>query len=315
MALRLVCPRDRLPLKGDKDALACAAGHIYPIYGGIPVFNLGEVGQTHPSAARALQAREILADLARDDGTTPPLHELHPFVRSVLIGTCGPLYAPIAQSIDHYPIPELPALAGGDGASFLEVGCNWGRWSIAAAQRGYAVTAVDTNFAALVVARRVFRQFGLNASFVCADARHLPFEAASFDVVFSYSVFMYFSKDDARAAIAEAGRVAAGQTVVQMANKYGVRNLYHRARRRGSASDPLRVRYWSPGELLSVFTKLVGPSSLSIDGVIGRDVTASELASLLPAHRVAVGLSRGLKKFGLLTPIADSLFVRSRTTL
>ncbi len=312
MHSNLVCPRDGLPLNRSSDGLACTAGHTYPVHDGIPVFILGEVEQTHPSAARALHAAEILRDLALDDGETPPLHELHPFVRSVLVDTCGNLYAPIAGSIDHYPKPDLPLKSERPGATFLEIGCSWGRWSIAAAQQGYSVTAVDSNFRALVVARQVFRQFGLNARFVCADARHLPFNTHGFDVVFSYSVFMYFSKENARAAIAEAGRVAAVRSVIQMANKHGIRNLYHRARRTNSQDDPLRVRYWSPRELLMVFEELIGPSSLSIDGVIGRAVKRSEFPGLLPRHRLAVRLSERLRKFGVLAPIADSLYVHSR---
>jgi SAM-dependent methyltransferase len=310
-AVNLVCPRDRLPLVRSKDSLTCSAGHSYPIHGEIPVFILGEAEQTHPSAERALRVEEILRDLARDDGQTPPLHELHPYVRSVLIGTCGSLYAPIAQSIDRYPIPELPSLPPRAGATFLDIGCNWGRWSIAAAQLGYSVTAVDTNLAALVVARRVFRQFGLAGTFICADARHLPFAAASFDLAFSYSVFMYFTKENARAAIAEAARVSTDRVLIQMANKFGLLSLYHRARRDGSMADPLRVRYWNPRELLSVFNELAGPSTLIVDGVVGRGLSASERAGLLPHHRLAVAASAWLKALRLLAPIADSLFVQS----
>jgi SAM-dependent methyltransferase len=312
MTSKLVCPRDRLPLVCSRGGLTCAAGHSYPVHDGIPVFIIGEVEQTHPSAERALQVAHILSDLACDDGETPPLHDVHPFVRDVLVGTCGNLYAPIARSIDHYPIPELPLQPERQGDRFVEIGCNWGRWSIAAAQQGYSVTAVDANFRALVVARRIFRQFGLTGTFICADARHLPFAPRSFDLAFSYSVFMYFSKEDARAAIAETARVTAGRSLIQMANKHGIHNLYHRARGSGSADDPLRVRYWSRSELLSVFNELVGPSFLSIDGVIGRSVKASELESLLPRHRIAVRLFEWLRKFRILTPVSGSLYVHSR---
>jgi SAM-dependent methyltransferase/uncharacterized protein YbaR (Trm112 family) len=312
MHTNLVCPRDRLPLARSRDELTCPAGHAYPVHDGIPVFILGEVRQTHPSATRALDAAEVLCDLALDDGSTPPPDELHPFVRDVLADTCGNLYAPIADSIDHYPIPDLPLQVGPPGGGFLEIGCSWGRWSIAAAQRGLAVTAIDSNFRALVVARRVFRQFGLKARFVCADARHLPFADASFDCVFSYSVLMYFDKEAARAAIAEIGRVAAGQSLIQMANRNGVRNTYHRLLRSGSPDDPLRVRYWTPRELVAAFGEAVGPSSLEIDGVIGRGVRASELGALLPRHRRAVGFFEWLKRFKALLPIADSLYVRSQ---
>ena len=62
-------------------------------------------------------------------------------------------------------------------------------------------------------------QLGVEAEYVVGDARHLPFPDASFDVVFSYSVFQHFSKRRARRVRRDRPRAEAGGTsLIQMAN-------------------------------------------------------------------------------------------------
>ena len=56
---------------------------------------------------------------------------------------------------------------------------------------------------------------------------------ARLTTVFSYSVIQHFSREDARAAVAEIGRVLDrdGEARVQMPTRYGIRCLYHQMRR------------------------------------------------------------------------------------
>jgi SAM-dependent methyltransferase len=311
MHRELVCPRDHKSLSRCGDFLVCNAGHQYPIRGGIPIFILDEAEQTHDEALRALQQSATDLELMHDDGRTRPKEELHPVVRDVLGATSGFMYEAIKYSIDHYPIPSLRIAPTCRGDTFLDIGCNWGRWSIAAAKAGYSVTGIDPSFGALVVAKYVFRQFGLQARFVCADARYLPFRNDSFDTTFSYSVIQHFSKLNARYALSEIARVTRRSSLIQMPNKFGLRSMYHRIKRFGSLPLQFEVRYWSPEELLSVFTEAIGPSHLSIDGFFGLGMQASDLRSFLPTHRALVRTSEWLRKYDTLTLFADSLYVHS----
>src|SRR5262249_51760405 len=172
------------------------------------------------------QRVEVKEKLSRLD------HEpIDPVVNALVVATSGNLYREVRGHLTTYPIPEL-RLPGGSG-HFLDVGCNWGRWCIAAARKGYQVVGIDPSLGAELAARRVSQRLGLDVSFVVADARFLPFAAASYDVVFSYSVLQHLSKADAAAALREVARTLApgGCSLIQMPNVFGIRSLYHQLNR------------------------------------------------------------------------------------
>lgn len=155
----------------------------------------------------------------------------------------------------------------------------------------------------------------IDASFICADARYLPFADRAFDVVFSYSVIQHFSRQNARIALKEIGRVARKTSFIQMANKYGIRSLYHQARHLRRAEGLFDVRYWTPGDLLAEFTACIGPSELSVDGFFGLGMQPRDAHDFLLHHRVIVAASEALRAVSKivhpLTHVADSIYVRS----
>ncbi|MDX6516261.1 MAG: hypothetical protein QOH73_1927 [Gaiellaceae bacterium] len=305
----LVCPRDKTALRSEGDVLVCSGGHRYPVVDGVPVLVVDELAPTQPgywaSTHEVEQARERAAHVAAHP-------TLDPYVRELLVGTCGNLYR--RARLDRYPIPELP-LPPGEGRLFVELGSNWGRWSIAAAQKGYRVIGVDPSIAAVLAGRRIAEHLGVELELVVADARALPFADASVDVVFSYSVLQHFAKADVRTALAEAGRIVrpGGTTCIQMANAWGLRNLALRARRRFAEADGFGVRYWSPRELRRAWLELVGPAVLRPDGYFTLNGQPSDRDLLPQPERAFVGASAALcalaRKLPPLTAVADSVQV------
>jgi SAM-dependent methyltransferase/uncharacterized protein YbaR (Trm112 family) len=308
----LACPRDGGALEAKGELLVCAEGHEYPLVDGIPVLVVEEVEPTQPG----YWARPEQIEAVRE--AEPPAVEgdgVDPYVAELIIGTHGNLYRHLAQGIDRYPIPDFP-LPRGHGELLLDIGCNWGRWSIAAERAGYRAVGIDPSFEAIVAARRIARQLGEEPRYVVADARALPFADATFDVVFSYGVLQHFSKADVAVSVAEIARTLkpGGYSWVQMPNALGVRNLYQLARRRFREGERFEVRYWRPSELRRAFAA-IGPTALTTDGFFTLNPQKRDLDLLPRRYRALVHASEGLRRASerarFLTNVADSVNVRS----
>jgi SAM-dependent methyltransferase len=310
----LVCPRDRMPLAADRDALRCAAGHTFPLVDGIPLLLLEEEEPTHAWCRRSLE----LAESGR--GAEPPVAAgadgVDPWVQEQLVHTCGRLYSASRGALTRYPIPTLPLPPGG-GARFLEIGCNWGRWCIAAGRAGYRAVGIDPSLSGIAAARRVARDLGVDADFLVGDGRHLPFPDDTFDFVFSYSVLQHFPKRQVEATLSEAQRVLApgGRMLVQIANGHGAASVAKRVAGLAGWRDPGHLRYWSPRELRETFERLVGPTRLSVDGFFTLNPQGADLDLLPHAARAVVRASNALRAASRRVPalvhVADSVYVEA----
>ena len=330
----LVCPRDASALTPANGALACREGHSYPIVDGIPVMLLDDVRQTFGAAASSLaRARgERIDDRAPDlylesveisDAEKRGVIELaarhpqvDPVVAYLVAATNGLLYKHLIGQLTTYPIPDV-ALPPGNGRLLLDVGCSWGRWTLAAATRGYDAVGIDPSLGAVMAARRVARQLGVPARFVVGDARHLPFAPGTFATVFSYSVIQHFSREDAARAVSEIGRVLDrdGVARVQMPTRYGIRCLYHQLRRGFGDGSGFEVRYWLLRDLQRMFSERIGPSAFEVDGYFGIGLQQSDRHLMTPFRRVVLHASAMMtaasRRVSWLINIADSVYVRS----
>jgi SAM-dependent methyltransferase/uncharacterized protein YbaR (Trm112 family) len=331
---RLVCPRDHGPLSDAAGALRCAAGHVYPIVEGVPVMLLADVPQTFNAAGGSLaRASGHTADLRATDLYLESVEisddEKHgvlelaakqpvidPVVSYLVAATNGLMYRHLIGRLESYPIPEID-VAPGEGRALLDVGCSWGRWSFAAARRGYTVIGIDPSLGAVMAARRVARQLNLAATFLVGDARHLPFAAGAFDTVFSYSVIQHFSRTDASHAVAEIGRVLrpGGQARVQMPTRYGLRCLYHQARRGFSDGDGFEVRYWRARDLSRLFSERIGQSRLEVDGYFGIGLQQTDAHLMTAPRRAVLRASKAMTalsgRLPWLVRMADSVYVQA----
>ncbi len=333
----LVCPVSREPLRLEGNFLV-SASRRYPVIDGMPVMLLDDVTQTIGVARATLDVAQSVAEGKSDGGG--PLYlgtlgfneegrkkaealalkggDYDPVVATMLHATSGNAYGHLVGSeLQSYPIPKIDFEYGPPG-TLLDVGCNWGRWSMAAARKGHSVVGVDPQLGAALAARRVAKQLGLNARFVVGDARFLPFRRHSFDYVWSYSVLQHFSRQDVRATLQQINNVAkpGGSCVVQMANAVGVRNFYQMARRRFRKPTAFNVRYWTPWELESVFTEHVGATKLKIDCFLGLGLRASDFRHMKLSGKLASLVSESLRGVGKVVPgmqlVADSVYCVSR---
>ena len=313
----LVCPRDYSNLRLEDNTLICPRGHTYPYLDGIPIMLLEEEKPTHEGFFRkTFEQITSSCELHQlDDGaTSEEAVDLH--VQRIVAGTCGMMYKPLIGKLTSYPIPEL-RLPQASGQCFLDIGCNWGRWCISAARKGYAPVGIDPSLDAIWAARRVARQLEVSVIYVVADARHLPFVSNCFDVVFSYSVLQHFDKGDVRLSLAEIARTlkTSGISLIQLPNVFGLRNLYNRLRVGFREPTAFNVRYWSLSELKNTFSDFIGPTSLSVDGYFSLDAQISDIDLFPLRYRLVVYCSEILRRMSekvqWMEYFADSLYVKS----
>jgi SAM-dependent methyltransferase len=327
----LVCPRDYSSLTNVEGRLRCRFNHTYPIIDGVPVLLVREAEQVFAAATASLAQQSTGCDdpyhidtLGIDDSEKAMLRrrlstqtESVDPVASFLVGaTNGIAYKRLVGTLRDYPIPSL-RLPPGKGRVLLDIGCGWGRWSIAGALRGYATVGIDPSLGAVLAARRVAAKFGLAPRFVVADARFLPFRSGSIDAAFSYSVIQHFSRPDARQAVSEIGRVLrhGGEAFVQMPTVLGLRCLYHQARRRFRAARGFEVRYWTIPALRRLFAQAIGPAKVTIDCYFGIGLQPSDRHLMPLTARAAISASELLRRMGNIFPplswLADSVYISS----
>lgn len=259
------------------------------------------------------QARNGLVAPDESDGT----ERIHPLVQRWVAASNGILYVPLVGKLTRYPIPDIRLPRGG-GASLLDIGASWGRWSISAALKGYTVTSLDPDIYALRAAKKVARQHGVEIDPVCADARFLPFSDDSFDCVFSYSVLQHLPKADVLTTLSEVRRVLkpGGYCLIQMPNKIGIRSLQHQFRRHFRQARGFEVRYWSPRELRASFTDAIGTSDLLVDCFFGLGLQPSDIDIMPSKYRAVIRMSEALRHISERLPalgrLADSLYVRAK---
>jgi SAM-dependent methyltransferase/uncharacterized protein YbaR (Trm112 family) len=326
----LECPRDHLELHLESDHLCCARGHKYPIVSGVPVFLLAEKEQTIGIAVASLKAAE--------GATGGPLYvdtlglsekekrgierdwivgrNIDPAISYLIGATSGLGYVNLIGRLESYPIPEIPVETA-TGELLLDVGCNWGRWSVSAARKGWSVVGIDPSLGAILAAQRAFSGMRLDMTFVCGDARFLPFRANLFQCAFSYSVIQHFKETDAWLCIEELGRVLrrGGVAKIQMAHKGGLRSTYSRTRRNYVNSGPFRVRYWSLASMREVFEKKIGSVALHAEAFGGLGLLVEDQNYVTAKAKVLIAISVFLKKVSTfvrpLIYVADSVYVVS----
>lgn len=327
----LVCPVDRQALRYSSSTSLGCGEHTFPVVGGIPVLLTNSDEPTHGYLSATLHLVGIQEmgdkswmptavrdglDLSREVRSLEP-DEIDDFVQGEIVRTNGWLYRNALGRLTRYPIPRF-RISEGKGKTLVDIGSNWGRWSLSAAREGFQVTAVDPWLPAALAGQRVARQLGLHVRFVVADARALPFADGAVDASFSYSVFQHMSEEDATRSIAEMARVtrSGGVMLVQLPNIFGLRQLQNRLVQIITRNQRrFRVRYWTPTAMRRAFASSSATVDLEVDGFFSLNPQATDIDLMAKRHALVVRTSEFLRRVSSRIPalavVADSLYVRA----
>lgn len=304
----LSCPIDRAPLTSTGDKLTCERGHSFAIEMGVPIFS------DHP---RREPKPQNMAPCAID-----PASPVDPFVNDWIVNTNGNLYWQVRGRLPHYPIPQWPGGAPPrPGASVVDLGCGWGRWTMSAAKAGYKPIGIDIHVDALQAGVRVSGKLGLDCGFVCNGIDQLPFGDNTIDCVFSYSVLQHMDRERVRKVLAEARRILkpGGTVLIQLPNTFGPLSVIQQLRRgfREAKSGTFEMRYWTPGGISKLFEGAqLEPPTLRSDGFFSQNPQISDLPLLSPLGKIVVRTSHALAGVANAAPplarLSDSLWVSAR---
>jgi len=90
----------------------------------------------------------------------------------------------LAWGVWRIPESELNVLGRVDGRKVLELGCGAAQWTVALVQLGARAVGIDVSGQQLAHARSLSRRVAVDVPLVQGTAEQLPFESATFDVVF-----------------------------------------------------------------------------------------------------------------------------------
>jgi len=303
----LACPWDHTGLRTDDDGLTCEHGHKFDVEQGIPVFI------DNPR-------REVVPRNMEPCQRSDPRSSIDPFVDDWVVNTNGNLYWRSRGRLRRYPIPKWP-FGSGEGRLLVDVGCSWGRWTIAAGRAGFSPIGVDVHIDALAAGGRVSRQIGVQADYLCSDADHLPFKSESVDLVFSYSVLQHLERSLVIRFFKEVARVLRphGTCLVQLPNVFGLYSIVQQAKRgfRDARLGTFEMRYWSRASIRQAVEE-AGLRNLTIrtDGFFTQNPQISDLDMLsLEGKLIVLASNAGRRAAAILpflTRLADSLWIEAQ---
>jgi uncharacterized protein YbaR (Trm112 family) len=327
----LACPVTGSPLTIQGDALVSSEGRSYPVINDVPVLlppggndTLECIAAGRRAAVRGDVDPYYIEALGCNDEERRGIENLiangskiDPVVNYLVAATCGNLYKHLIGRLDEYPIPEF-RIKDGRERVLVDIGCNWGRWCVAAGRAGFKPLGVDPQLGALMAAKRVTKELGIDAWFVCADARQLPLRAGTVDYGFSYSVLQHLSHEDVARVLTGLSKAMkpGAESFIQMPTNVGLKGLLHRAKQGFKAPSGFDVRYWPLGQLKEVFGCLIGSTDFSVDCFFGIGLQAADARMMPLPFRTAITASEVLRAISAVLPpvtwLADSVYVHSR---
>lgn len=319
-----------LNLSADGEKLISETGLEYDIVDGIPILlancedTMENIKYSRDAAGIYKKDHYVLNSLGLTNEEIDRLREavknnnntIDPVVSFMIGATNGNAYKSLQGNVGEYSIPKFP-LKEGNAKLLLDIGSNWGRWCFAASREGFNPVGLDPQIGALLAAKRVCKQLGLSAHFVCGDARKLPFREGCFDTVFSYSVIQHLSYDDAEKVSCEIGNVlkTGGVSYVQMPTKVGLKGFLHRIKNKFKESKQFEVRYWSICALREKFGKNIGRTTFETDCFFGIGLQFSDIRLVKSIYKPFFVISELLRKSSIIlkpiTLFADSVYVNS----
>jgi ubiquinone/menaquinone biosynthesis C-methylase UbiE/uncharacterized protein YbaR (Trm112 family) len=242
-------------------------------------------------------------------------------VQQQIAATNGIHFRDSVGFLSEYPVPPIPIGKAEESELFLDIGCGWGRWLVAASKKNYLAVGVDIRLEFCETGRFVLRDNGFSGYTVVGDLKNLPFLGNTFDVVWSFSVIQHTHKDRLLGCIAHVQRILkedSGYCCLEFPNKNGIHNRFGPAKKYAKTARDYNswdVRYYTPAQYKEIFSRYFDNFRYFNHSVLGIGVLPGDAKY---AHglknKAGIWLSRGLSHlFELATPLkafSDSIYIQ-----
>lgn len=241
-------------------------------------------------------------------------------VQQQIAATNGVHYVDRIGKLKHYPIFELPVDKVNGDKLMLDIGCGWGRWLVAGANKGYIPIGIDLRLEFCKTARNVLQDLRHNGYTVVADLENLPFQDNIFDLVWSFSVIQHTHYDRLINCLQHINRILnpAGYTYLEFPNKRGFRNKYGPVKQSEKLKDDFNnwcVRYYSPSEYREIVENYLSDFSFYNHSFLGIGVLKEDLKYVSLKNKLLCAASLLLSMLTTVIPgmkyYADSLYIKA----
>lgn len=230
--------------------------------------------------------------------------------------TNGRLWRSRVGRLTDLPIPTIP-IEPGAGGLLLDIGCGWGRWTAAAARRGYVPIGVDIQVDAARATLQTLRSLGLRGYAVVGDLQCLPFADNTFAAAWSFSVLQHAHRQRVAACLEGIARslMPGGIAVLEFPTRYGLRNLVARAFRRVDENelDSWCVRYYTLRELRGLMQARFERYDYRAHAYFGTGILPDDLPHVpmrfAPLILGSMGLTALSRRLPVVKRLADSVYV------
>lgn len=240
-------------------------------------------------------------------------------VQLQIAATNGKQYADSIGKLDGYPQYSLPVSKVNKGL-MLDIGSGWGRWLVAASDKGYTPIGIDLRLEFCQASLDTLKHQGRKGYAVVADLQNIPFQSGIFDLVWSFSVIQHTAASRLSNCIQHIHRILKkdGFTYLEFPNKDGIRNRIGPAKKNAKREDEINswhVRYYSIDEYKSIFKSVFGNFDFDVHSFIGIGVLPEDLKYVTFKNKILCAISLTGVKICKIVPalnsLADSIYVKA----
>lgn len=161
----------------------------------------------------------------------------------------------------------LRAVGEVSGKDVLDIGCGDGRYAIALARRGARVVGLDPSGPALEMAKGRARDAGVNVSLAEGDARSIPFDSETFDIVTAVTVLCFVKSPEKVFGEVERVLRPGGLLVVGELGRWSTWAAWRRLKGWSGSQTWASATFWTPARMRAL-ARSGGLVAASVEGSV-----------------------------------------------